>query len=414
MSEWAHDRLLSRLERLRLIGKDPQGGITRPFGSAAELEARTWFAEEVRQAGLTLHGDAAANLWARYPGQTDGVLACGSHLDTVPHGGAYDGALGVLMALEAVQTLKESGYQPKHTLAVLALTGEEPNAFRLSTLGSRLLTGVLRLEDLATAADGQGRRVAEALRDAGANADPDDLLEASGLCGFLEPHIEQGPRLQDQGDPLGVVSRITGIVRHAIVLEGEQNHAGTTPWAVRRDSVQAFAGAMALFQEWLGSYPGQLTGTVGFVDVYPNAVNIVPSRVEFIVEWRSPDWELLESVAEGYWEAVQAFCRAEGMGAGRQVVLHQAPSAMDPGVQALLSQTMAQQGLPAPVMVSWAGHDAAHLARRVPAGMLFIRSNGKSHCPDEACAPADILTGVRVLTEFLRQWDAAPVREVGP
>ncbi|POB09433.1 Zn-dependent hydrolase [Sulfobacillus sp. hq2] len=410
MSAISSQRLLSRIEQLRVIGQDPQGGITRPFGSAAEIDARQWFVSEAQQAGLSLHVDAAGNIWARYPGKRSGVLAVGSHLDTVPHGGAYDGALGVLMALEAIQSLKESGYAPEHTLAVLVFTGEEPNAFRLSTLGSRLLTGVLSWEDIVSVTDDERRPVMKALEAAGASPDAHDL-SLDDVRGFVEPHIEQGPRLQDSGEVLGVVSTITGIIRHAVTLVGEQNHAGTTPWALRHDSVQAFAQVMMIFQQWLARYTGRVTGTVGFVDVYPNAVNIVPSRVEFIVEWRSPDMDLLQQVAQGYWEAVEAWTRSHQITANRHVILNQPPSPMDQSMQTLLAETIAHRGMAAPVMASWAGHDAAHMARRVPTGMLFIRNNGKSHCPDEACEDDDILTAQQVLTDFLVQWDETLAKE---
>jgi N-carbamoyl-L-amino-acid hydrolase len=402
--EMAHSRLLARLNTLRKFGEEAGDGITRDFGSAAEQEARQWFLEEAG-ASLQTRVDAAGNLWALYPGQTPGVLACGSHMDTVPHGGAYDGALGVVMALEAVQQLQESGYQPKHTLGVVVFTGEEPNSFRLSTLGSRLLSGVLSFEDIAGVRDDSGRLALDALREGMAPPPGADLLESSCLQGLIEPHIEQGPRLAILGQPLAVVTEITGIVRHSIVLEGEQNHAGTTPWADRRDAVQAFGPAMEIFSGWLARYRAEMTGTVGFVTVYPNAINIVPSRVEFIVEWRSPREDLLESVPEAYWRDLEKLGERLKIGTRRQIILQQAPSTLDPDLRELLSQTLKAKGVAAHAMFSWAGHDAAHVARKRPAAMLFVRSNGYSHCAAEDCEVSDMLLASDVLTDFMRHWD---------
>ena len=388
-----------------MIGRDPAGGITRPFGSVAEREIRQWFLAEAEAAGLRTRLDGAGNLWALFPGAEENILAAGSHLDTVSQGGAYDGALGALMALEAVETLKDTGYHPQHTLAVLVLTGEEPNAFRLSTLGSRLLTGMLSLDDIRDITDDSGYSVWQALAEAGATLNSHDLLPHIPLKGFVEPHIEQGPRLKEMGQPLAVVTRITGIVRHRIVIQGEANHAGTTPWLQRRDAVQGFAQIVAAFKALIDGHLDQLTGTVGYVRVYPNAVNIIPSTVEFIVEWRSPDQTVLTAVSEEYWDMVQQLGNQWGLGITRQVILNQAPSPMDATTQRLLQQMIASEGLEPIALESWAGHDAAHLARKVPTGMLFIRSNGKSHCSDEDCDAQDIVLGSRVLTAFLRQWD---------
>jgi N-carbamoyl-L-amino-acid hydrolase len=401
----SEERLLSRLDTARTIGRDPAGGITRPFGSVAEREIRQWFMAEAEAADLVIRRDGAGNLWALYPGVQDDILAAGSHMDTVPHGGAYDGLLGVLMALEAVQTLKDNGYQPQHTLAVLVLTGEEPNAFRLSTLGSRLLTGVLHLDDIREITDDAGYSVWQALAESGATLDSTDLLPHLPLTGFVEPHIEQGTRLKEMRQPLAAVTRITGIVRHRVVITGEANHAGTTPWPQRRDAVQGFAQIMVAFKALIDRHVDQITGTVGYVRVYPNAVNIIPSSVEFIVEWRSPEPTILTAVSEEYWAEVQKLGNQWGLDTSRQVILNQSPSSMDPTVRKLLQQTIANERMEPIALDSWAGHDAAHLARSVPTGMLFIRSNGKSHCPDEDCHPQDIMLGTQVLTAFLRQWD---------
>ncbi len=402
---WRFSRLKERIDALGEFGRDPFGGMTRPFGSAAEREARRWFLQEASKTGLEISTDMAGNIWALYPGDRPEILAIGSHLDTVPHGGAYDGSLGVILGLESVQTLQEQEYRPLHTLGVLVLAGEEPNPFRLSTLGSRLLTGVLSFEEIEAVKDDQGLLLTEALALADAPSGSHHELDVARLRGFIEPHIEQGARLKEQGLPLAVVTTITGIVRHSITIIGEQNHAGTTAPEQRRDAVQAFAGTMELFQRMGQEFSGEVRGTVGYVSVFPNAVNIVPSRVEFIVEWRSPQDSLLHSVAEMFWTQVQTRVHEMGLELTRKVILSQNPVVMDPRMQELLHQAVGTYIPQHPGLVSWAGHDAAHLAQKVPTGMLFIRSNGKSHCPDEDCDSDDMALALRVLITALRRWD---------
>ena len=398
-------RLQERVDTLGKIGRDPSGGITRPFGTEAEREARRWFLDEAHRAQLDVSTDSFGNIWALYPGHHPEILAVGSHLDTVTNGGAYDGALGVILGLESIQTLRERDYRPQYTLAVVALSGEEPNSFRLSTIGSRLLTGMLSFKDVAETQNDQGLLLSEALELANAPTGNHKELGVSRLRGFIEPHIEQGDRLQEQGFPLAVVTTITGIVRHSMTLVGEQNHAGTTACEKRRDAVQTFATTMELFQRLRAQFAGEVRGTVGYVNVFPNSVNIVPSRVEFIVEWRSPVESVLHFAAETFWTQVQTHVHEMGLKVSRKVILSQNPVAMDPDIQILLHQGIAAYYPQHPSLVSWAGHDAAHLAKRVPSGMLFIRSNGKSHCPDESCDFSDMAMALRVLTTVLTRWD---------
>ena len=398
-------RLHERVEALAKIGRDPVAGITRPFGSAGEREAREWFLEEARRAHFETSTDVAGNIWALYPGRYPDILAVGSHLDTVTRGGAYDGALGVILGLESIQTLRERNYHPRHTLGVLVLSGEEPNSFRLSTLGSRLLAGMLAFEDIEDIRDDQGLLLRDALKLANAPSGNYRDVSISRIRGFIEPHIEQGDRLKEMDAPLAVVTTITGIVRHAITIIGEQNHAGTTTWEKRRDALQTFVRTMDLFQRLRAQYSDEVRGTVGYVNVFPNSVNIVPSQVEFIVEWRSPHPALLHSVAQTFWDQVQARIHETGLKVSRTAILSQDPVVMDSHMQNLLHQGIESHHERHPDLVSWAGHDAVHLAQRVPAGMLFIRSNGKSHCADEGCDGVDMAAALRVLITVWGRWD---------
>lgn len=403
------ERLTKRLREFAACGADPAGGITRPFGSKADLEVREAFRREASAAGLEYRVDAAGNQWAVWAGQMAWAraIAVGSHLDTVPHGGAYDGAAGVLMSLEAVQSLKAAGYCNRHPLAVVAFTGEEPNPFGLSTLGSRLYTGRLDGPSLSGRTDPDGLSLQDALRRVGGDLFGCAALNPEELAAFIEPHVEQSGRLAAAGLPVGVVSRITGIYRDAFVLTGEQNHSGTTPLNDRRDALTAFGHAIVALDALLRkAWPEWMVGTIGHVRVYPNAINIVPSVVEFTVELRSTDAGQLQQCARRYRTWMREVMERQGIATSVENLLDQAPQPLSSTIQNVLREAGRARQLDPPVIPSWAGHDATHLARRVPTGMLFIRSlGGKSHCPDEESRLDDLALGTQILADALMTLD---------
>lgn len=402
-------RLLSRLHTLSQIGQDPKGGITRPFGSQADLEAREWFCSEATEAGLICQTDAAANIWAILPGPSDGpMIGAGSHIDTVPQGGAYDGALGVLMALESLHTLRDDSYANRHPMAAVVFTAEEPNPFNLSTLGSRLITRRLAYDHVK---DVPG--LSSALHKAGGDIDRLSTLSLP-LAAFIEPHIEQGPRLDQANCPLAVVQGITGIYRERVIIRGEQNHAGTTPMALRHDAVKAFAEAVLRFHEVLDAEPSDAVGTIAYVSVNPNAVNVIPSTVEFIAEIRSPHISVLNSLMQAFRTHMQTLdSGGQGVSVTTSPLLCQAPSVLDPAIQQILMSALGQRQVPFLSLTSMAGHDATHLAASLATGMLFIRSKqGKSHCPEEWSHPDDIVLGAQILTDVLMQLDQAQEERV--
>ncbi len=400
---------MERIAKFADIGKDPSGGITRPFGSEADLEARSAFRLAVLEAHLEYQVDAAGNQWGRLPGRQASAktIAAGSHLDTVPHGGAYDGAAGVLMSLEALESLASRGFKGRHALAVVAFTGEEPNPFGLSTLGSRLFTGRLLGTELMHHTSEDGRTLAEALARAGGDLTQCQSLDPNHLAAFIEPHIEQSNRLDADDLPIAVVDRITGIYRDRFTLTGEQNHAGTTLLADRRDALYAFGRAVVAFNTLLReSWPHWMVGTVGQVRVYPNAVNIVPSEVVFTVEIRSTDKDQLQEAGRRYRQYLAEEIEPLHIDMTVSNLLNQAPQPLSSAVQSVLIDTARSRHVEPPIYNSWAGHDATHLARKVPTGMLFIRSlGGKSHCPDEASHPADLVLGAEILHDALVKLD---------
>ena len=410
-------RIHRRIHVLAAIGADPTGGITRPFGSEADLVAREALRQEIVAAGLNYRVDAAGNQWGILPERDSHtkLLVVGSHLDTVPHGGAYDGAAGVLVSLEAIQTLHETGYRNHHPLAVVAFTGEEPNSFGLSTLGSRLYTGRLSAADLLEHHSASGEPLQDALVRVGGDLRSCDTLNPSEVAVFIEPHVEQSGRLDDANLPIGVVDRITGIYRDHVTLTGEQNHAGTTRMGDRKDALDAFADAISLFETLLQMpWADWMVGTIGQVQVYPNAINIVPSRVDFIVELRSTDIEQLHAGAQRYHQQLTAHMSQRHIALSVDNILDQAPETLSPAVRNLLVQQVRAHHLTPLTVASWAGHDATHMARVAPTGMLFIRSiHGKSHCPDEYSRPEDLAVAADILHDTMKHLDQV-LEEVAP
>ncbi len=403
------ERLHQRLTYFSTIGADPAGGISRPFGSAADLKARQALRQEFEAASLTYRVDAAGNQWGILPG-TDPqskLIVAGSHLDTVPHGGAYDGIGGILISLEAIQTLMQSDYRNRHPLAVVAFTGEEPNPFGLSTLGSRLYTGRLKAQDLLQTVSSSGERLQDALRRVGGDLTHCQALDPTEVALYIEPHVEQSGRLDEADLPIGVVDCITGIYRDHITLIGEQNHAGTTPLGHRKDALEAFAEAALIVEELLQeTWPEWMVGTIGQVSVYPNAINIVPSRVDFIVEWRSTDQSQLHRCAERYRDTINSRMHTRHVTLSATNVLDQAPQTLSVPLRQFLQQQVEQHQHTHLTLSSWAGHDATHMARVVPTGMLFIRSiGGKSHCPDEFSRSDDLALAASILCDSLKQLD---------
>jgi N-carbamoyl-L-amino-acid hydrolase len=392
------ERLQQHLVELGGIGRDPRGGITRPFGSAAELAARRWLMAKMEAYGLTVRVDGAGNVWGHLPGTAPNLppVVLGSHIDTVPNGGMYDGALGVLVGLEVARAIQRRGPRPRG-LAVVAFTGEEPNPFGLSTVGSRALAGLLP-PDALERRDATGLSLTEALARAGAvGTVADARLSPGALHGYFEVHIEQGARLDRLGLPVAVVKGIAGIDRHRVTLVGEANHAGTTAMADRRDAL-AGAAEVILAVEGLRHLDPDLVATVGQISVEPGAVNIIPGEVVLTAEVRAPRREVLEAARSQLGARVAATAARRGLDAGMAPVLTQEPVALDAGLQRLLLECARDLGVAVPELYSMAGHDAAHVARVAPAAMLFVRSvGGKSHCPEEESRLEDIEVAADVL-----------------
>lgn len=384
--------LAERLERLYGLGGGP--GANRPAYTPAEDEAHALVARWLAEAGLEVSRDPAGNLFGRLPGRRPELAEVwtGSHLDSVPAGGRYDGPLGVLAGLEAVARIG----QQARTLAVVAFRDEEGWRFGRGCFGSRALCGAVADGELdALDADGV------ALRDAvGGTPPPAGWLDPPPAA-YLELHVEQGPALDRLGAPLGIVSSIAGIARLGVTFHGRPGHAGTTPMAGRADALVAAAGfVLAVRAAAAAAEPA--VATVGRLSVAPGAANVIPERVSLVVDVRAPEEETLAALLG---EIAAAAGDAEV-----ELYRRTSPVPMAAEVQAALAASLAQLGLEAPVLPSGAGHDAGALgAAGVPSGMLFVRSlaGGVSHAPQEHSDAADVALAVDALAGALERLASA-------
>jgi len=406
------ERFLQRFNEFSRIGQDQSGAINRPFGSEAEKEARGWITAMAQEAGFTVTVDAIGNMWGGLAGQHEWpAIAIGSHHDSVPDGGRFDGPLGVLMGIEVLQSLREAGYENRHPFTFVSFTAEEPNPFELSTMGSRTISGRLSQEKLLAAKDWQGRPLADAVAEVGGNLQqvPQARKTAEDIAAFIELHIEQGRRLEKRGIPIGVVSGICGIYRELITVTGEANHAGTTEFPDRRDALLATSEMLLALEQKIGSLNNSsLAATVGRLNVVPNAMNIIPGSCSWSLELRSGDMDAVYALRDDLLPSFEAIASRRQVSISREVLLNQQPEPMHEQVISTL-QTMADElEIPYAPLASMAGHDATHVASFTKAGMLFVPSiHGKSHCKEEESRMEDIERAFYVLAAAVRHLDTA-------
>ncbi|WP_104176812.1 allantoate amidohydrolase [Cryobacterium sp. Y50] len=394
-------QLLSGLTEIADVGRDRRrGGYSRHLWQAADLELRSWFVERAERLGLQVETDRNGNLWAwwGHPG-TDAVVT-GSHLDSVPGGGAYDGPLGVISSLEAIGRLQASGFVPTRPCAVLMFAEEEGSRFGLACLGSRLLTGAIDADQARALTDHDGVTLAEAARKFGLNpaqlgADPDALARI-GL--FIELHVEQGRGLIDLGQPVAVASSILAHGRWRLTVTGQGNHAGATAMAQRRDPMVATAQAIVGVQSAARSFPGT-RATIGRIEAIPGGTNVIASSVHAWLDARAEtDEETRLLVADIEARAQQA---ADQNGCSATLAEESWAGAVQftPGLRERFAQTLGQ----VPQLSTGAGHDAGVLAAHVPSAMLFVRNpTGISHAPEEFAEAADCVAGIDALELVLR------------
>lgn len=394
-------RFLADFENLSQIGATGDGGVNRPSLTPADREARAWFARRAQESGVEVHTDAAGNQTALLncgrPGAPSFLI--GSHLDSVPNGGRFDGALGVTAALEVLRVVKDHELPLPVNLEVVNFTDEEGTLVGL--LGSRALSGELEPEALRSPKC--GRAVLEDLA-AAAGLRVDQMPQAArpknSVAGYLELHIEQGERLEKAGIPIGIVSSITGICGYRVTFLGRADHSGTRPVPDRLDAgVGASGFLLAVREQVLRDYPG-CTVNVGQMQFFPGAFNIVPERAVLALEFRSPDPRQLQEMEMAILKTARGQANRYNLQINSEPLYTETPALMAESAQAAFAAAAEGLGLRHMPLASFAGHDAQVMARICPAGMVFVPSvDGASHTPREFTRPEDMENGVNVLLQ---------------
>jgi N-carbamoyl-L-amino-acid hydrolase len=403
-------RLEKVLTALSAFGANPEGGVSRLGFSRADQEARAWLVERMKEAGLEVFVDAAANIHGRRPGRDASlpVLLFGSHIDSVPHGGNFDGDVGSMGALEVMMALRDHGVRTRHPLQMVVWSNEEGVHYGKGLFGSRAATRGPDPGELDEK-DEEGVSLAEWLRRYG--QDParigDARLAPGSVTAYLELHVEQGGILDRRGVEIGVVEGIVGIDRYEVVLEGFANHAGTTPMDERRDALLAAARLVVAVREEVVARPGRQVGNVGFVRAEPGAPNVVPGRVMLPVELRDLRRDVMDDMAARIRARAEAIAREGNVALRMQLHSRDEPALTDPGLRGLVEAAAREAGFTTLRMPSGAGHDAQSLARHgVPTAMIFVPSEGGiSHSPLERTTPEDCARGAEVLYRTLLALD---------
>jgi N-carbamoyl-L-amino-acid hydrolase len=393
------DRLMAMAE----LGAIPGNGVNRACLTKLDREARRLLIGWAKEIGGTVSVDAAANLWLRLEGGDPRAAAVltGSHMDTQPNGGRFDGIYGVIAGLEALTALREAGTGPHRPVEVVAWTNEEGGRFAPGCMGSMSWSRFRRIEDFSDVTDPDGVRFADALAE---HLATETDLPRRPLGGrphaYIEAHIEQGPRLEAEGQDIGVVTGIQGSRWFTVTLTGETAHAGTTPLALRRDAVQDMVRAIGALNELMRDPQDVLRFTVGRIVVEPNTSNSVAHRVSFTIDFRHPDKDVLAARGDAIASVVQAAVR--GAGATVQETFHALPVEFSPLVIEAVERAASGQGLSHMPLPSGAFHDAQFVVPVCPTGMIFVPCRGGvSHNPAEYSAPAQLAAGTRVLTQTL-------------
>ncbi len=399
-------RLMQRLDAFARHSDEP-GRLTRLYLSPAHKAAVQELTAWMQAAGLATRLDAAGTVVARYEGATRGApaLLLGSHIDTIRDAGRYDGNLGVLAALVAVEEVARSGARFPFAIEILAFGDEEGVRFPSTLAGSKAVAGTFDPKTLQ-GRDAAGVTLEQALVDFGCDpaAIGAEARHPGDVHAFVEVHIEQGPVLEAEGLPVGVVTAINGASRFTVDVSGEAGHAGTVPMALRRDALAAAAEMVLAVERLPVARPG-LVATVGRLEASPGAVNVIPGAVRFTVDIRAPDDAMRAAAVDEMATAFDAIAVRRQVGVTRQRTYDVSATACDPAIVGGLAAAVARQGLPVRRLPSGAGHDAMALAALCPVGMVFVRCKGGiSHNPAESITAEDAGLAVAVLVDFIRNF----------
>lgn len=396
------ERIIRELDTLAGFSDTPKPAITRILFTKPDLEARAYLKGLCEEAGLRVREDGLGNIFARWEGSVSELPAVGtgSHFDAIPYAGMYDGTVGVLGGLEAIRALQRSGFKPYRSIELLIFTAEEPTRFGIGCLGSRALSGVLNPESLRLLKDQEGKSLEEVRWEAGYMGRLEDVQLPEGYyTAFVELHIEQGPVLEQEQVPLGIVTAIAAPASLRVHLEGVGGHAGTVLMPDRRDALCA-AAEIILGVEAFAKSSGSINtvATTGFCEVYPNAVNSVPSRVKLEIDVRDVEQSRRDQVIRNIIQGVEQVCTRRDIKYSVDIINIDPPAKAGSEVLKALVEACGEAGVKFKLMVSRAYHDSLFMARIAPTAMLFIPCReGVSHRPDEYASPEDIALGTYVL-----------------
>lgn len=402
-------RLLDSLQTLGQIGALPGGGVNRLALTDADRQGRDWTAARMRELGMRVEVDAIGNIIGTFPGTGEGPpVMMGSHIDTVRTGGLYDGNYGVLAGLEVVATLREAGQPTRRPLAVAVFTNEEGARFQPDMMGSLVYVGGQPLQEALATCDADGVSVQAELQRIGYQGTAP--VGAPLVDSFVELHIEQGPVLEQMGLQIGVVEGVQGISWTEFTVEGQSNHAGTTPMALRHDAALVAAQVAVFVRELSRRMGGRQLATVGALRLSPNLVNVIAQKAVFTVDLRNTDSAALAQAEADLHAFVQQAARAEGVRISSRALARFEPVDFDPMVVDLVEQHAQAMGCSHQRMPSGAGHDAQMLARICPSAMIFVPSvGGLSHNVREHTAPADLQRGAQLLLQVVLALANRPV-----
>ena len=399
------DRLMADLKLFSTIGGDGQGGVTRLAFTSVDQSARRLFQDKLAASGLQVRLDAIGNIFGRRRGREDDLppLLLGSHLDSVPDGGRFDGPLGVLSALEVIRMLDDARAETRRPVEIACFAAEESSRFASGTLGSKAVVGKLLPEMVDTLRDPEGRTLAEALRECGLS--PERLGEARRQPGayhaYLELHLEQGAVLEHAGIPVGLVTGIAAPTRLRVTYVGRADHSGATPMGLRRDALVAGAELVLSVRRVVLAHGGPTSvGTVGVLRVQPGAMNVIPGEVNLGIDLRDIDADAKGRIAKKVQAAARRIAKKWNLEMSVETLTDESPVPLSERISQVSRAACQARGIPFMELPSGAGHDAMSIAEIAETGMLFVRCrDGISHNPAEFVESQDIAAGATVLAE---------------
>lgn len=396
------ERLVADLQELGRIGRVPAGGLSRTSFSAADTEARSWYLARCAEAGLEAEVDGIGNIIVSAPGSPRDVPAVwsGSHIDTVPNGGQFDGALGSIAALECLRRIHEEGLALARPFRCVVYTDEEGNYGHL--LGSSALARGFSLAELEAMTGRDGDRFTDALTAAGGSVEAatQTRLGAGQLHATVELHIEQGPVLEERGHLIGVVTGIVGLGGGTVTFRGRADHAGTTPMTLRKDALNAAGALLVALPALAAGVSDRAVITAGMISVEPASANVVPEIARVTLDFRDLVAERVAALADAITDAATSVAREHGLEVEIDFEPTIAPSPLDQTVQDIIADAAAAREFSFSPLPSGAGHDSQNMATLAPTGMIFIPSiGGRSHCPEEESSWQDVQNGANVLLD---------------